>query len=221
MQLEDAIRRRRMVRAFRADPLEPDDVGHVLDLARRAPSAGNTAAIEFLVLQTPAETAAYWDTTLPAPRRQRFAFPGLLRAPVLVILTTRPDAYPERYAESDKERSGLGASTADWPVPYWWVDAGAVAQNLLLLATERDWGACLFGLFEHEPALARRFGIPENRRCVATVALGHPSSTPERPGRSANRPRPAAGDIIHRGRWERDEGSEGSEGSEERIQFGR
>lgn len=196
MELRSALGRRRMVRSFSAEPLPADEIDELLHWARRGPSAGNTQATGFVVLDHPAATAAYWDLTLPAERRATFRWQGLLRAPVLVLVTTRPDRYVARYAETDKAATGRGASADRWPVPYWFVDAGAVVQNLLLLAVERGLGACLFGPFDHEPALARVFGLDEGERIVATIALGHPE--PDEPGRSAHRPRPPIGDVVRR-----------------------
>lgn len=190
-----------MVRAFRPDPVDRAVVDRLCDLARRAPSAGNTQASAFLVLDTPADVAAYWDGTLPAPARATFGWPGLLAAPVLVVVAVRPAAYVERYAEDDKARTGLGEGLGEWDVPYWWVDAGAVAQNLLLGVVDEGLGACLFGLFDHEAAVAQRFGVPDGWRLVATVAIGHPDEAATLPGRSAHRPRPPLGDVLHRGRW--------------------
>lgn len=184
-----------MVRAMAPDPLPEGLLDQLLDLARRAPSAGNSSATTFLVLDTPGTVANYWSTTLQAP--ERFRWQQLLDAPALVVVCTRPQTYVERYAEPDKERTGLGS--ADWPVPYWWVDAGAVAQNLLLLCVDAGLGACLFGLFDHEDAVRRRFGVPDDQRLVATVAIGQP--LPDEEGRSAPRPRPAADQIIRRGSW--------------------
>lgn len=193
-----------MVRSFADAPLPRADVDHVLDLARRAPAAGNTSAVEFLVLDTPADVDRYWSTTLSPEKRERFRWQSLLTAPVLVVLTTRPDAYVERYAEPDKGRARLGADTSNWAQPFWWIDAGMVAQNLLLQATARGWGASLFGLFDHEPAVIDAFGIPSDRRLVCSIALGFPA--PDEPGRSARRGRPAIDDIVHRGRWRQSPG---------------
>ncbi len=190
-----------MVRSFTPRPVAREVVDHLCDLARRAPSAGNTQATEFLVLDTPDATAAYWDQTLPGGNRDGFGWPGLLRAPVLVIACVRPDAYLARYSEPDKARTGLGGGRDRWTVPYWWVDAGAVAQNLLLAVVDTGLGACLFGLFDHEQAVADRFGVPEGWRLVATVAIGHPDPAASRPGRSAPRPRPALESVVHRGSW--------------------
>ena len=191
-----------MVRSFRPDPLAPDLVDELCDLARRAPSAGHTQAVELLVLDRADDVARYWDVTLPEPRRSTFRWAGLLRAPVLVVVATRPVAYVDRYAEPDKAATGLGRDPDAWGVPYWWVDAGAAAQNLLLAAVEADLGACLFGLFEHEGAVREAFGVPADRRLVATVALGHPDTDdPGGPGRSAARPRRPLTEVVHRHRW--------------------
>ncbi|MEZ5406727.1 MAG: nitroreductase family protein [Acidimicrobiales bacterium] len=197
MELLSALARRRMVRSFSSAPVPAAEIDDLLDWARRGPSAGNTQATGFVVLDHPAATAAYWDVTLPAERRATFRWQGLLRAPVLVLVTTRPRSYVSRYAEADKAATGRGASTDRWPVPYWFVDAGAVVQNLLLLAVDRGLGACLFGPFDHEPALARAFGLAPDERIVATVALGHPAPGDE-PGRSARRPRPPIAEIVRR-----------------------
>ncbi len=197
--LTAAIKARRMVRAFAPDPIPPADVDQLLDAARRGPSAGNTQAAEFLVLNTPADCERYWNTTFTPTSRQSFRWQGLFEAPVLVVVTTRPDSYPERYAEADKARQGLGDSTAEWPVPFWWVDAGAVVQNLLLLTGERGLGACLFGIFAHEASVKREFSVPDDVRLVATIALGRPR--PDEPGRSASRPRPPLAEVTHYGVW--------------------
>ncbi len=195
MELKQAIAARRMIRAMSTRPLAPGLLDGLLDLARRAPAAGNTAAINFLVLDTPDTVAAYWATTLASPAT--FRWQQLLDAPALVVVCTRPEAYAERYREPDKARTGLGSG--EWPVPYWWVDAGAVAQNLLLLCVDAGLGACLFGLFDHEAAVRDRFGVPETERLVATIAIGHP--VPDQPGRSADRGRPPVDQIIRRGSW--------------------
>jgi len=190
-----AIAGRRMVRALAPDRLPPDLLQNLLELARRAPSAGNTQATGFVLLDRPELVERYWNTTLSPDRREGFRWQQLLDAPVLIMITTEPERYAARYREADKVASGRG-SLDRWPVPYWWVDAGAVAQNLLLLAAENGLGACLFGPFDHEPALRREFGLDSSVRLVATVAIGGP--LPDEPGRSSSRPRRPASEVIIR-----------------------
>lgn len=199
MELTDVLRRRHMVRSFAARPLDEVVVDAVLDAARRAPSAGNSQGLD-LVLLAGEETARYWDVTLPPPRRSTFRWPGLLRAPVLVVVVTDPGAYVARYAEADKAATGLGDGAEAWPVPYWFVDAGAATENLLLAAVDAGLGACLFGPFDHEDAVREALGVPEGRRLVATIAIGHPDGGDEQ-GRSAKRPRRTFHDVVHRGGW--------------------
>jgi nitroreductase len=199
VELSDAVRHRRMVRAYTSDPLPAEVVDRLLDLARRAPSAGNTQAVRFLVLDDPAAVARYWDLTLPPERREGFAWPGLVAAPVLVVVLVDPGAYVSRYAEPDKAATGLGEGADAWPVPYWWVDGGAAVEALLLAAVDAGLGACLFGLFDAERAVLAAHGVPDGWRAVGTVSLGRPA--PDRPGRSQRRARPALDEVVRRGRW--------------------
>ena len=69
MELRDAIAARRMVRAFEPRPVDPSLIDQLCDLARRAPSAGNTRATSFVVLEGPDQVGRYWDASLPAERR--------------------------------------------------------------------------------------------------------------------------------------------------------
>jgi nitroreductase len=198
VELTDAVRRRRMVRSFTDAPVAPDVVDGLIDLARRAPSAGNSQGMAYVVLAG-ADTSRYWDASLPPDRRSTFAWPGLVAAPVLVVVLVRPGAWLERYAEPDKAATGLGGGEGEWPVPYWWVDAGMAVEHLLLGAVAADLGACFFGLFDHEPEVLGALGVPDGWRAVGTIALGYPA--PDEPGLSAGRPRPVLDDVIHRGRW--------------------
>jgi nitroreductase len=72
-------------------------------------------------------------------------------------------------------------------------------QNLLLAAVDEGLGALLFGVFEHERAVLAAFGVPEGRRALGVIALGHPA--PDEPGASARRPRRSLAEVTHRGRW--------------------
>lgn len=199
MEFEELIRRRRMTRAFTDEAVDSPKVDRMLDAARRGPSAGNTASIEFLVLEGREQTAHYWDTTLPRGRRASFPWPELLQASVLIVPWVDPDAYVRRYDEPDKAKTGLGASIEAWSVPYWFVDGGAAAMALLLAAENEGLGALLFGLFEHEDAVRATFDVPAERRALGAIAIGH--RAPDRPSKSAGRTRRPLDAIVHRGRW--------------------
>lgn len=199
MELDDLLRRRRMVRAFTAEPLPEGTAARLVAAALRAPAAGSTDGRAFVALEGQVQTARYWDVTLPASRRSGFPWPGLLDAPLLLVCCCRPDAWVRRYAEPDKARTGLGAGPDAWPVPYWWVDTGFGAMLAQLAAIDDGLGSCFFGAFEHEGALLRELDVPEGWRIAGVLAVGHPA--PDRPSRSAARARPSVDDVLHRGGW--------------------
>ena len=201
LSVVDAVASRRMIRSFQPDALTVDELELLIDAAHRGPSAGNTRSLELLVLAGD-EASQYWDATLSESRRESFPWPGLLRAPVLLIPYVDPGRYVDRYAEPDKSRTGLGTSVDVWPVPYWWVDGGAAVENVLLTAAALGLGACFFGQFEHEVALRDRFEVPETFRAIGTIAVGYADAEAEQQSGSARRPRRPTEVTTHRGRWQ-------------------
>jgi nitroreductase len=199
LRFDEVLRRRRMTRSFLPTPVPDDVLDRVLAAGRRAPSAGNTQGTDLVVL-TGADTARYWEVTLPAERQASFAFPGLLAAPVLVIPVASPGAYLRRYSEEDKAATGLGGRDA-WPVPYWFVDAGFAAMLVQLAAVDEGLGVLFFGIFEHTDAVRGALGIPDDRDPIGTIAMGYADPSTERPGRSASRARREPHDVVHRGGW--------------------
>ncbi|MFT7473411.1 MAG: nitroreductase [Verrucomicrobiales bacterium] len=189
-----------MVRAYLQDAVDASALDAILSAAHRGPSAGNTRSLDIVVLLG-AEVDSYWDLTLGNERRPTFPWPGLLRAPVLLLAYVDPSAYVERYAEADKARTGLGNGETAWPVPYWWVDGGAAVENVLLAAHGLDLGACFFGQFDHEDAVRTRFGVPEGRRALGTIALGHPDPANDRQSQSAQRQAGSGHGNTYQGHW--------------------
>ena len=189
-----------MTRSFAADPVDAGLLRSILDTARRVPSAGHTQGTELLVLTGPEQTQRYWAATLPPPARDRFAFPGLLRAPVLVVVYARPDAYAGALPGAGQAGGRRGAATS-WPQPVWTVDAAFVALNLQLAAVDAGLGVLFFGVFDHAAAVAAEFGVPADREVIGTVALGWPDEDDTRPGRSAGRGWRPLDDVVHHGHW--------------------
>lgn len=200
MDFIDTVRGRRMVRDFEDRPVDPGIVDQLLELAASSPSAGNSQGWSFVVLEGPEQTARFWDTTLPVERRADFPWPGLLRAPVLIVPLAEPRAYVDRYSEPDKVRTGLGGGADRWAVPYWFVDTAFASMVVLLGAVDAELGALFFGLFDNEEALLRELGVPEGHRGLGAIALGYPANQ-QRPSRSAGRPRKSSEALIHRGGW--------------------
>ena len=182
-----------MVRNFDGRSVDPAVVERILAAGVRGPTAGHTQGVELLALDGPAQTARYWDAALPSADRPALPWPGLLAAPLLVVVLSSEAAYRRRYAEPDK------APGAAFDVPWWHVDAAFAALLLQLAALDAGLGA-LFFVAHHVPALRAAFGIPDDYRPVGTVAIGHPA--PDRPSASvATRRRRPAAELIHRGGW--------------------
>ncbi|MGI9577531.1 MAG: nitroreductase family protein [Microthrixaceae bacterium] len=198
-EFDKLLASRRMCRDF--DPARLDEgVPHELvEAASRAPSAGNTHGLDFLVLQGE-RTNAYWDVTLPPERRSAFRWPGLLNAPLLMLPYVEPAAWARRYSESDKIHSGL-AEVESWPVPYWYIDGGAAVMAVLLAAEDVGLGALFFGQFEHESALKEAFDVPADRRALGSIAVGNRAEGATSRSASARRGRPESAAMIHRDSW--------------------
>jgi nitroreductase len=221
MDLLEAIRRRAMVRSFAIDPVDPGVLDVVLQAALRAPSAGNTAATSWVVLEGADQTSVYWDSTTDQTWRATSArWPGLRRAPVILLAYASAEAYVARYAEEDKAGSGAGAGAgaeagaeagdvagpalgldaAEWPVPYWVGDAAFGVMTVLLCAVDAGLGACVLGNFRGAGTLAGALGVPAAWSLFCAVLLGHPDGQ-DHPSRSLDRPRPDPDQRIHRGSW--------------------
>jgi nitroreductase len=199
MEFADVVRGRRMVRDFRTDPVDPVVLDRILDAARRAPSAGFAQGIELLVLEGTDQTERFWACTFTPEARASFRWPGLFRAPVLVVPFAHAATYLERYSEPDKVATGLGEAEDRWPVPFWLTDAAMAAENLLLAVVDEGLGALFFGIFSDTPALRATFDVPDGYEPLGAIALGHPAS--DEKSRSVARGRRPRDDVVHRGSW--------------------
>jgi len=189
-----------MTRAFLPDALPAGMLDELVDLAARAPSAGKTQGWHLVALEG-ADTARFWDITLPAEHRAAFRWQRLLDAPTILLPFADPSAYVERYAEPDKARTGLGAGPEAWSAPYWTIDTAMSVMALLLAAEERGLGALFFGVFRDETPLRAALGVPDDLQLLGAIALGYAADDATVTGRSAGRPRRSPGEIVHRGRW--------------------
>lgn len=200
MDLDEVIGRRRMCRDF-MDRAVPDEVlDRLLDRARRAPSAGFSQGVSFLVLSRPDETGRFWDAVSEPGWRADPSLPGLMRAPVIVVPMCSPAVYVARYSEQDKIAFGLDREEA-WPVPFWTVDAAFATMILLLGAVEEGLGALFFGRMAEDYERVRSvFGVPDEWSAIGFVALGWPAADGG-PRGSARRGRKPLSTVVHRGRW--------------------
>lgn len=184
-----------MTRTFQSTSLEPALVDELLDLARRAPSAGYSQGIHFLALSGDA-LAEFWKVTAG----DEWFDEGVLAAPVVVLPLADPVAYTSRYAEGDKAGHGLEIA-ANWEVPFWLTDAAMATQNLLLIAEERGLGALYFGIFRNARLVLDALGVPDHVMQVGAVALGWRAPTDAPSGSATTRPRRERVEVVHHNGW--------------------
>jgi nitroreductase len=208
LTFEEVVRRRRMIRRFDRRPVPRESIDRIIEIGRRAPSAGFSQGVDFLVLDTPESVASFWEITRD-PHDGWDPDDVAVGPTVLVLPLPDPDRYTTRYAEPDKAAFGM-AQQDRWPVRFWEVDAAMAAMLILLAAVDEGLGAWFFGITHGERALLDRFGVPQGLRPIGIVGLGYPAEDERPSGSSTTRPRRPFDEQVHRNGWRRvDGGSEG------------
>jgi len=198
MDFVEVVRKRRMVRSYTDEPVDPAVVRRALEHAHRAPSAGFSQGWAFLLLDDAGAVARFWAATTPAGQGDDAWSQGMRTAPVLVVPLSCKRAYLDRYAEPDK--GWTDRDEARWAAPYWDIDTGMAALLILLTAVDDELGACFFGVPpQRVGALRAEFDIPDDHHPIGAITLGHPAPGGVR-GSSRRRRRPLD-DVVHHGRW--------------------
>lgn len=195
MEFAEIVRRRRMVRNYQDRAVDPGAVDRIVDAALRAPSAGFSQGVKVIVATDPQVRRSIADAA-GEPGYVAAGFdPWISRAPVHVVVCVREDDYHERYRAPDKLRDG---QEVEWPVPYWWVDAGAALMLVLLAAVDEGLAAGFVG-FHALPDIKARLGIPEDVTPIGVVTVGH--AAPDRRSSSLARGRKPRSQTAFRNRW--------------------
>lgn len=196
MDFADVLSRRRMVRNYTEDAVPDDVLTRVAAAALRAPSAGNSQAIG-VVIVTDAGKRAEIARLGNEPVYVDAGFdPWISKAPAHIIISVSEKVYRDRYSEPDK--LGPNGERIEWPVPYWWVDAGAAMMAVLLAAVDEGLAAGFLGVHSM-PDLARLVRLPGHFHPIGVITIGYPAR--DRRSTSLNRPKKAAADLIHRDVW--------------------
>lgn len=197
MDFPQLVRSRRMVRRYSAAPVDPHLLEELVDLARRAPSAGFSQGQEFLVLSNPESTQRFWEASSDTSAQLSTWLQGMRTAPALILCLTDPRRYSARYAEADKTRRSADLTT--WEVPFWDTDAAMSAMVLLLGITNMGLGACFFGLPDGaSDRVQAAFDVPAHLRIVGVVSVGHPAEGGSQG--SGRRERRSLEEVLH---WDR------------------
>ena len=170
MDVFEAIKRRRSIRAFKNIDLPEETVEKLIDAARWAPSAGNIQPWEFIIERNSETKRKLSEAAL----NQTF----IEEAPVVIVVC------------ADYKRSGAGYGNRGATL-YCIQDTAAAIQNIHLAATALGLGTCWVGAFREE-LVKKLLKIPDGIRPVALIPVGYPAEQP------SPRPRRPLSEIIHR-----------------------
>ncbi len=200
MEFEDVVRRRKMVRSYTDEPVDPAVVERALHHATRAPSAGFSQGWGFLLLDSREGVDRYWRATADSVDDPDRWLRGMMRAPVVIVPCSSRAAYLRRYAEPDKGWTDQDESR--WPVPFWHMDAAMASLLILQTAVDEGLGACFFGIpVDRVAAVREEFAIPATFDPVGAITMGHPATDPGAAGSPSRRRRKDLSDVVHRGTW--------------------
>ena len=200
MEFQDVVRRRKMVRNYSTDPVDPAIVDLALRNATRAPNAGFSQGWAFLVLDTPEDVRRDWAATAEDIDDPDEWLTGMMKAPVVILPCSSKAAYLRRYAEADK--GWTDQDEARWPKPFWDMDTAMAALLILQTATDHGLASCFIGVpTPRQDAVREEFGIHEDFDPVGVITLGHHATDEGAAGSPTRRTRKPLGDLVHRGQW--------------------
>ena len=168
MDVYEAIRRRRSVRAYSSKPIPEDVLERVKQAIRSAPSACNYQPWHFIIVKDD----ALRQGLVKLSNNQRW----MLDAPVFLVACGLPlDAY--------KAMGGNGNSTD--------IDVAIAIDHLTLAAVAEGLGTCWVGAFDGT-GVKKLLGVPPQAKVVALVPLGYPVSADLNYPLDESRRKPAA-----------------------------
>ncbi|MVU77355.1 nitroreductase [Nocardia sp. ET3-3] len=197
MDVYEAVRSRRSIRAFSEDPVPRSVLDRVLNAAARAPSGGNLQPWHIYVLRGDrlaelkkriAERVAggdsgderefaFYPPQLGSPYRERLADMGARRYGALGIAAADTSARARVRAEN---WNCFGASTAlfcyldrDMPAPQW-ADAGMYLQTVMLLLRAEGLHSCTqIAWAEYHRTVSAVISPPTERILFCGMSIGY------------------------------------------------
>ena len=161
MELDEAIRKRKMIRRYDQRKEIPDRiVDKLIENASKAPSAGHTQVQEFIVVRDP--------DTKKRLRRASVNQEQVEEAPVLVVVCSNTSRSVGRYGQRGREFYSI-------------VDGAFASMLILLTATNEGLGAGFVGAFD-DGKVSEILGLPPDGsvRPVGIISLGYPDEKPVR-----------------------------------------
>jgi nitroreductase len=171
------LRRTRQYREFEAEPLEPELLDSLVDVARWTGSGRNEQQWRFIVITDPSTLRAIHEAGLPQTRGLATAV-----AAIAIVLPADPDrAIADAY------------------------DDGRVAERILVAASILDIGAGISWIRNDvRPAVDALLQLPPDRMVRTIVQLGHPTIGARAPKSQPGKARLPRDQIVFPEHWPTD-----------------
>ncbi len=200
-EFRDLLKRRRMVRSYLPDPIEPELIERIVGVVRRAPSGGFSQGHRLLVVT---EASTRKELARLAGEEEYIGMghePWISTAPVHVVVGVREESYHERYRKADKLVDG---EEVQWPAPYWYVDSGALFMLLQLAALDEGLGTGIYGVHgEKVPELKALLRLPDDVHftCILTIGRTPPETDDSALVSRLSQRRLPLEELVHWERW--------------------
>ena len=198
VEFREILARRRMHRAFEPTPVPHDVIERIAGVIRRAPSGGFSQGSSIVVVTDDEKRREIAAAFVDHPPTQQF----VTQAPLHLVISSNEALYHARYNEPDKLAT-TGGVEVTWPVPYWFVDAGALMMLVLAAAIDEGLAAAFIGHPDQKRLFSELLGIPEDVVPIGLALVGFPAPDPTaEQGTSRMRSRRRSrGELIHWERW--------------------
>jgi nitroreductase len=166
--------RARQVREFTSEPIDPEALASLADVARWSGSSKNSQPWRFIVIRDPATIRAIHEAGVPQTRSLATA-----TAAIAITLPTEP---------------GRGISFG--------YDEGRAAERILVAASMLGLGAGIAWVRgDAREAVGRILGVPDERFVRTVIALGHPSEAARQPKSAPGEARLPREETVFEERW--------------------
>lgn len=204
MDLEQAIKGRRSIRAYKPDPVPKNILMHIMEVAIQSPSSANMQPWSFEIVG-----GSVLDEFIKASAERTLSGAGPAHEVPLYpySYTAEPKRVPDIYRKRRSEVVGLlydalGIARGEDEKRFFWylnvdhvfgapnliiicverglapwaiMDIGSVMHAIMLLAHSYGLGTCAMGRAVQYPDILRKLlNIPENRLIVVGIAMGYP-----------------------------------------------
>jgi nitroreductase len=197
MEFREVLRRRRMHRAFLPDPIPDEQIERIANVIRHSPSGGFSQGGSIVVVTDPEVRLAIARTFTDDHPDAGSGY--IAAAPVHLVISANEGLYHARYNEPDK-LAVTGGVELEWPVPYWFVDAGALLMAVLMAAIDEGLASAFIGHSDQKRILDELISLPPEVVPIGVALIGKPGETPDIGSRLRSRRRDA-GDLVHWNRW--------------------